>query len=223
MYNCSFVILIDVTKESVKEILGFPLGRKQFSKLPFRTKEDKCYEEWTNQFDDKNMIWLQDIKMKIVSTNNSNMNFRMNFIALLINSLIESSSSGKANTNPLNYITSKTKIENIDWCSYLVQAILMDHLLIWWYLLYLDIIKSDVLKDDLGDFGTGDFNDEYVNEELNDEAYEQVVMNKYMKLDMLIEDRINKSPENITLNHLKISFDAIFKDKSEDNKEKKWE
>ncbi|CAH1420528.1 unnamed protein product [Lactuca virosa] len=36
--------VIDVTKESVKEILGFPLGRKQFSKLPFRTKEDKCYE-----------------------------------------------------------------------------------------------------------------------------------------------------------------------------------
>nr|KAJ0197988.1 hypothetical protein LSAT_V11C700348570 [Lactuca sativa] len=34
--------VIDVTKES-------------FSKLPFRTKEDKCYQEWTNQFEDKKM------------------------------------------------------------------------------------------------------------------------------------------------------------------------
>nr|KAJ0211108.1 hypothetical protein LSAT_V11C400224520 [Lactuca sativa] len=106
--------VIDVTKESIKEILGFPLGRKQFSKHPFRTKEDKCYEEWTNQLDDKKMIRLQDIKMKIVSTNKANMNFRMNFIALLINSLIKSSSSRKANTTLLNYITSKKKIENID-------------------------------------------------------------------------------------------------------------
>nr|KAJ0208791.1 hypothetical protein LSAT_V11C400224510 [Lactuca sativa] len=75
-------------------------------------------------------------------------------------------------------------------------------------------------KDKLGDFGTGDFNDEYVDEELNEEAYEHVVMNKYRKLHMLIEDGINNFPENITLNHLKISFDAIFKDKSEDNQEK---
>nr|KAJ0210969.1 hypothetical protein LSAT_V11C400178070 [Lactuca sativa] len=74
--------VIDVTKESLTEIIGFPLGRKQFSKLPFKTKEDKCYEEWTNQFDDKKMIRLQDIKMKIVSTNKADMNFRMNFIAL---------------------------------------------------------------------------------------------------------------------------------------------
>ncbi|XP_023751199.1 uncharacterized protein LOC111899599 [Lactuca sativa] len=154
--------VIDVTKESVKKILGFPLGRKQFSKLPFKTKEDKCYEEWTNQFEDKKMIQLQDIKMKIVSANKEDTNFRMNFIALLINSLIESTSSGKANTNTLNYI-----------------------------LLYLDRIKADVLKvertflvichwtsekikmtetfekDELGDFGIGNF---------NDELYEEVVM-----------------------------------------------
>ncbi|CAI9264940.1 unnamed protein product [Lactuca saligna] len=115
--------VIDVIKESVKEIVVLPLGRKQFSKLLFKTKEDKCYEEWTNQFDDKQMIRLQDTKMKIVSTNKTNMNFTMNFIALLINSLIESSSLGKANTNPLDYIISKTKIKNIDWCAYLIDSL----------------------------------------------------------------------------------------------------
>ncbi|CAH1442343.1 unnamed protein product [Lactuca virosa] len=204
------------------------------------------------------MIRLQDIKMKIVSTNKADMNFRMNFIALLINSLIESSSSEKANTNPLNYITSKTKIENIDCCSYLIDSLVKNKQSFdpsnptsnfngpsaYLVLLYLDRIKSDVLKfertcpvicywtsekikmretfekDELGDFGIGDFNDEYVDEELNEEAYEQVVINKYRKLDMLIEDEINKFRENITLNHLKISVDAIFKDKSEDNQEK---
>ncbi|CAH1444963.1 unnamed protein product [Lactuca virosa] len=229
--------------------------KKHFDTIRNRTKEDKCYEEWTNQFDDKKMIRLQDIKIKIVSTNKADMNFKTNFIALLINSLIESSSLGKANTNPLTYITSKTKIENIDWCSYLIDCLVKNKQSFdpsnstsnfngpsaYLVLLYLVRIKSDVLniertrpmichwtsekikmretfeKDELGDFGTGDFNDEYVDEELNEEAYEHVVMNKYKKLHMMIEDGINKFPENITLNHLKISFDAIFKDKSDNS------
>ncbi|CAH1432146.1 unnamed protein product [Lactuca virosa] len=98
--------------------------------------------------------------MKIVSTNKAYMNFRMNFIALLINSLIESSSSGKANTNPLYYITSKTKIENIDSCSYLIDCLVKNKQSFdpsnptsnfngpsaYLVLLYLDRIKSDVLN-----------------------------------------------------------------------------
>nr|KAJ0190417.1 hypothetical protein LSAT_V11C800440680 [Lactuca sativa] len=69
------------------------------------------------------MIRLQKIEIKIVSLNKADMNFKMNFIALLINSLIESSSSGKANTHPLNYITKKTKINKIYWCSYLIECL----------------------------------------------------------------------------------------------------
>lgn len=114
---------IDVTRESVHQILGFPLGRKKFSELPLRTIEDNTYEEWTQQFENKSMIRLQEIKMKIVSSNKADMNFKMNFLALLINSLIESSSSGKANTSPLKYIMEDTKISNIDWCSYLIDCL----------------------------------------------------------------------------------------------------
>nr|KAJ0218524.1 hypothetical protein LSAT_V11C300128930 [Lactuca sativa] len=101
---------IDVTKES-------------FSKLPFRKENDKCYDEWTEQFENKKMIRLHEIKMNIVTSDNTNMNFQMNFIALLINSLIESSSCGKANTYPLNYIMKNTNISNIDWYSYLLNCL----------------------------------------------------------------------------------------------------
>ncbi|CAH1432144.1 unnamed protein product [Lactuca virosa] len=106
---------IDVTRESVNQMLGFPLGKKQFSKLPFRKENDKCYDEWTEQFENKKMIRLHEIKMNILASDNADMNFQMNFIALLINSLIESSSCGKANTYPLNYIMKNTNISNIDW------------------------------------------------------------------------------------------------------------
>lgn len=94
-------------------MLRFSLGNIEFSKLPFRTKNDKTYEQRTNQIENKTMICLQEIKMKIISSKKANMNFKMDFIAFLINSLIESSSSGKANTHPLNYITKKTRIKKL--------------------------------------------------------------------------------------------------------------
>ncbi|XP_052627234.1 uncharacterized protein LOC128133744 [Lactuca sativa] len=173
--------VIDVTKESIKEILGFPLGRKQFSKHPFRTKEDKCYEEWTNQLDDKKMIRLQDIKMKIVSTNksfdpsNPTSNFNGPFAYLVLLNI--------QRTRPM-------------FCHWTLEKIKM---------------RETFEKDKLGDFGTGDFNDEYVDEELNEEAYEHVVMNKYRKLHMLIED--DKSEDNQEKN----GNDHVENDNSDDD------
>nr|KAJ0215847.1 hypothetical protein LSAT_V11C300102820 [Lactuca sativa] len=76
--------------------------------------------------------------MNIVASENANMNFQMNFISLLINSLIESSSAKKANIYPINYITKITNISNIDWCSYLFdclvktkQSFYLDHVIIF--------------------------------------------------------------------------------------------
>nr|KAJ0196793.1 hypothetical protein LSAT_V11C700355900 [Lactuca sativa] len=77
----------------------------------------------TNQFENKTMVCLQEIKMNIISSNKADLNFKMNFIALLINSSIESSSSEKENMHLLNYITKKTKINKIDWCSYLIKCL----------------------------------------------------------------------------------------------------
>lgn len=48
-----------------------------------------------------------------------------------------------------------------------------------------------------------------------------MVLVKYRKLRMLTEKGIDKFPENITLNHLKVHLDTIFDDENEyDNKEK---
>ena len=106
---------IDVPRELVNQILGYPLGKKLFSKLPFRKENDKSYmTNGLNNLKTKKMIRLHEIKMNIVASDNADMNFHMNFIALLINSLIESSSCGKANTYPLNYNMKNTNKSNID-------------------------------------------------------------------------------------------------------------
>nr|KAJ0198477.1 hypothetical protein LSAT_V11C700344380 [Lactuca sativa] len=226
--------VIDVTKESVKEILGFPLGRKQLSKLPFRTKEDKCYKEWTNQFEEKKMIRLQDIKMKIFSTNKADMNFWMNFIALLIKSLIKSNSLRKANTNPLNYITSKTKIRNIDWCSYLIDYLIKNKPSFdpsnptsnfngpcaYLVLLYLDIIKSDVLKVER----TRPVICHWISEKINmRETFEKDEVVDFGTGDFIDEFVEEESNENAYEEKAMIkyrNFGAIFDDENEDYQEK---
>ncbi|CAH1448960.1 unnamed protein product [Lactuca virosa] len=129
-------------------------------KFDSTTKNDKTYEEWTNLFENKTMIRPQVIKMNIISSNKADMNFKMNFIALLINSLIESTSSGKANTHPLNYITKKKKINKIDWCSYLIECLVKTKQSFdpssatnnfngpsaYLVLLYVDSVKSELIK-----------------------------------------------------------------------------
>ena len=115
---------IDVTRESINQILGFPMGSIKLKSMGFRGAEDRTYNNWENQFKKKTLIRLNEIKMKLASSNEADMNFNMNFIALVINSLCESSSCGKANYYDLNYIKEHTVIRDIDWCSYLIDCLI---------------------------------------------------------------------------------------------------
>nr|KAJ0223109.1 hypothetical protein LSAT_V11C200084180 [Lactuca sativa] len=189
---------IDVTRESVNQMLGFPLEKKQ----------------------------LHEIKMNIVASDNADMNFQMNFIALLINSLIESSSCGKANTYPLNYVMKNTNIRNIDWCSYLLNCLVKTKRSVdssnptsnfvgpsaFLVLLYVDRVHYSVViaerkrpvichwtsekmklreiyeKEILTQFGIGDLNEDFVEEDINQEDYQQMILMKIRKIYLLIEN-----------------------------------
>lgn len=115
---------IEITREYVHQILGLPLGSIKLSDMEFRDPKDMTYHNWAAQFENKSLIRLQEIKMKIVSSNLADMNFKLNFIALMINSLCESSSCGKANYSCLNYITGDTVVKDIDWCSFVIECLI---------------------------------------------------------------------------------------------------
>nr|KAJ0205764.1 hypothetical protein LSAT_V11C500272320 [Lactuca sativa] len=105
---------IDVSRES---------GKNSFQNFHFEKKMIKVMTNGLNNLKTKKMIRLHEIKMNIVASDNADMNFHMNFIALLINSLIESSSLGKANTYTFNYIMKNTNISNTNWYSYLLNCL----------------------------------------------------------------------------------------------------
>lgn len=63
------------------------------------------------------MIYIQDIKMKIVSFNKADMNFKMNFIAFLINCF------GKRKHPPVELQNKEDKTTKNNWCSYLIECL----------------------------------------------------------------------------------------------------
>jgi hypothetical protein len=115
--------VIDVTVDSVQEVLGFPMGDVTFNNLHFLPPGDTSYHEWAAQYPNKGQIRLQEVRTQIGLSNTDDMNFKLNFICVLINSLIESSSTGKCNFFPLQYIQRETDISNINWCEYLLDCL----------------------------------------------------------------------------------------------------
>ena len=88
---------IEVTTDLVNQIMGFPVGTMSFDDLQYPDTADTTYSDWQSQFDKKNTIRINEIKTKIILSDEADMNFKLNFLEIMINSLIESSSHGKAN------------------------------------------------------------------------------------------------------------------------------
>jgi hypothetical protein len=113
---------INLSRDTVHDIMGLPMGATKITELPFRSPEHTSYTNWYNQYN-KTHVRIHDVKRKIIESTNTDMNFKLNFLVLMINSLIESSSYGKANLDVLNYVTEDVDITDLDWCSLLLDSL----------------------------------------------------------------------------------------------------
>ncbi|CAI9260749.1 unnamed protein product [Lactuca saligna] len=169
---------LKVTAESVHDMLGIPIGGTKLTQLDQWPKDDTSYDEWKQQFKKDSIIRLSAIENVIVSTTQADFNFKLNFLVLFVNTFCESTSMGRCNLFPLSYISRKTDISNIDWCSYVLDCLLF----------YADNIHSEALtvtrkrpticywssekiryretfEQEKGRFGDGELNEEFVNEQ----------------------------------------------------------
>nr|KAJ0211996.1 hypothetical protein LSAT_V11C400204840 [Lactuca sativa] len=112
-----------VTAESVHDILGILIGGTKLTQLDQWPKDDTSYDEWKQQFKKDSIIQLSAIKNVIVSTTQVDFNFKLNFLVLFVNTFCESTSMGRCNLFPLSYISRRTYISNIEWCSYVLDCL----------------------------------------------------------------------------------------------------
>nr|KAJ0204525.1 hypothetical protein LSAT_V11C500235780 [Lactuca sativa] len=103
---------LKVTAESVHDMLGIPIGGAKLTEL----------DQWLKD-DTNSIIRLSAIKNVIVSTTQVDFNFKLKFLVLFVNMFCESTSMGRCNLFPLRYISRRTNISNIDWCSYVLDCL----------------------------------------------------------------------------------------------------
>ncbi|PWA89648.1 ulp1 protease family, C-terminal catalytic domain-containing protein [Artemisia annua] len=119
---------IKITKESVKEILGFPCGGLKIN-LPERVKsDDACIKSWRRQFNklqkDTIKVKPKSVVEKLREAKNKGQLFKINLVVLIATVLFEAMKDGTSNQRILYSISSNhDKINEMDWCGYLIDCL----------------------------------------------------------------------------------------------------
>nr|KAJ0205093.1 hypothetical protein LSAT_V11C500271640 [Lactuca sativa] len=108
---------LKVTTKSLHDMLGIPTGGTILTRLDQWPKDDTSYDKWKQQFKEGAIIRLNAIKKVIVCTTKADFNFKLNFLVIFCQHIF-----GKM-MFPLSYISRKTDINNIDWCSYVLDCL----------------------------------------------------------------------------------------------------
>jgi len=118
--------VLNVNAKSVHEMLGLPIGGTLFKDMPVvdEDDEDSCMFEWRKQYENTKDLRLKQLKNEILLTREGDLNFRINFLVLFINTFCESTSMGKCNLNAIQHIKKDTDISSIDWCQYVVDCLI---------------------------------------------------------------------------------------------------
>ncbi|PWA58474.1 hypothetical protein CTI12_AA399780 [Artemisia annua] len=119
---------IKITKESVKEILGFPCGGLKINP-PERVKsDDACIKSWRRQFisleKDTIKVKPKSVVEKLKEAKNKGQMFKINLVVLIATVLFEAMKDGTSNQRILYSISSNhDKINEMDWCGYLIDCL----------------------------------------------------------------------------------------------------
>lgn len=113
---------IKVTRESIHQMLGLPMGKIDFLTCNRAKDEDQFVQSWRQQFGSKS-IRPNDIKQKIIETDDADFNFKLNFLTLMFNTLGECHLSGKCSLKIVNSIQPTTDISDINWCGHIFNCL----------------------------------------------------------------------------------------------------
>ncbi|PWA79650.1 ulp1 protease family, C-terminal catalytic domain-containing protein [Artemisia annua] len=125
---------IKITRDLVHEILGFPKGdlRIHFEKRTSYKKMELNLDNFWNQYKDmmktKDRSFSTNLKEFILATNEVNDVFKLNFIILLVTTMISSCKGGESNMKFLRSLA--PHIDNfvgVDWCSLMMDSLALKH------------------------------------------------------------------------------------------------
>ncbi|KAL4569140.1 hypothetical protein LXL04_024771 [Taraxacum kok-saghyz] len=113
-----------VTRESIRDIYGIPMGDIPMSTPVKANHEDDIVRIWKSQFPKEvKRIRLTHVIEKIINDSEAGSLFRMNFLVLYVSVMIGFPSMGTVNQSFLENIKQEVDIKRLDWCAFVLTCL----------------------------------------------------------------------------------------------------
>lgn len=113
---------IQVNEQSIHDILGLPMGEVDFLNCQYLDDDNVAVKNWKSQFK-SSKVRPNEIKKKIIETDEADYHFKVNFLTLMYNTLGECNLSGTCNLSMINFIQPETTVSNINWCKHIYSCL----------------------------------------------------------------------------------------------------
>lgn len=113
---------IHITEESIRDILGCPMGYIRYDSCSTDDYGVGVKAEWMEQFE-RELIRPTDVSRQIMMSSVSDSNFKLNFIVVFCNTMGHCKYNGLCDLNVLSRVTPDTRFQDINWCEYILNCL----------------------------------------------------------------------------------------------------
>ncbi|GJY21969.1 peptidase C48, SUMO/sentrin/Ubl1 [Tanacetum coccineum] len=115
---------IGITRETVKDVLGLPMGSVYVEARDEADFRHPLVVEWKRQFGKKHRYYHGPVEQEMIRQQAAGgWLFKLNFLVLYFTSIGESNKNATVNLKFLQCIADEHDIPNFDWCSYIVECL----------------------------------------------------------------------------------------------------
>ena len=113
---------IKITKEKIHKVFGLPKSGKSLFDLHKVSEDHQVFNGWMKELEGGKAN-ATNYKKIIQKSEQVDMNFKLGFIALFVNTFAESIPMGTNNLVPVRALVEVDDISKIDWCAYLLYCV----------------------------------------------------------------------------------------------------
>nr|KAJ0192295.1 hypothetical protein LSAT_V11C800389900 [Lactuca sativa] len=113
---------IKITKEKIHKVFGLPKTGKSLFDLDKVSEDHQVFDGWMKELEDGKAN-ATNYKKIIQKSEQVDMNFKLGFIALFVNTFAEPIPMGTNNLVPVRALVEVDDISKIDWCAYLLYCV----------------------------------------------------------------------------------------------------
>ncbi|GJX96968.1 peptidase C48, SUMO/sentrin/Ubl1 [Tanacetum coccineum] len=114
---------IPVTKETIKDVLGVPMGSVYVQARDEADCRHRLVIEWKSQFGKKDRYYHGPLEQLMYTQTDGGFWFKINFLVLYFTSIGEANKNATCNLRFLHCMNDETAIHKFDWCTFILECL----------------------------------------------------------------------------------------------------